>query len=194
MKLQNLFFAAVIVLSANAAFAQDTNKDSHLVTITVPEVALLDLESSNKSIDFILTGTAPKEAGLPMTFEDATAKNTSIWMNYSSIIGSKTEKERNVSVQITEGDVPTGLKLTVLAGACKSGAGAIGTSSAILTLSGKPQNIITGVGSTYTEDGAGKGHNLTYQLDYIKDAATDYAKLDFDASNVLEITYTLSDI
>lgn len=195
MKLQKLFFAAVIVLSANAAFAQDTNVDSHLVTINIPEVALLDLEAASGSTDVTLAGTAPTEAGLPMTFEDATAKNTSIWMNYSSIVGSTTEPLRNVSVQITDGAVPTGLKLTVLAaGDAENGGGATGGASAELTLSGALQNIVTGVGSAYTGDGAGNGHQLTYQLGYATDAATDYTSLDFDNSEVLTITYTLSDI
>ncbi len=194
MKLQKLFFAAVIVLSANAAFAQsDTNIDSHLVTINIPEVALLDLESATGTT-ITLEGTVPTEAGDPMTFEDATAKDATIWINYSSIVGSS-EPARNVSVQITVGAVPAGLKLTAIASAyAGNGAGTMGGASAELTLSGDSQDIITGVGSAYTGDGATNGHLLTYQLGYETDAATDYAGLDFDDSADLTITYTLSDI
>lgn len=193
MNLQRLFFAAVIVLSANAALAQDTNEDSHLVTISIPEVALLDLEVASGTTDITLAGTAPTEAGEAMTFEDADAKNTSIWMNYSSIV--KGNSTRNVGVAITDGDVPAGLKLTVEAGvAADTGAGTMGGASTVVTLTTSPEDIITGVGSAYTGDGANKGHNLTYQLDYANDAETDYSGLDFDESDVLEITYTLSDI
>lgn len=194
MNLKKIFFAAVIVLSANASFAQDSNIATHTVAINIAEVALLDLEVAvGSSTAITLAGTAPTEAGLPMTFEDA--NNSDIWINYSSIVGSLTEPARNVSVQITDGAVPAGLKLTAVAAAdADAGAGAMGVSSAVLTLSTDTQDIITGVGSAYTGDGAGSGHKLTYQLAYATDAATDYADLDFDNSDILTITYTLSDI
>jgi hypothetical protein len=194
MNLKNLLFASVIVLSANASFAQDTNKDSHTVSIKIAEVALLDLEVEKGTTAITLEGTAPTEAGMPMTFEDA--NNSDIWINYSSIVGSTTEPGRNVSVLITDGVVPSGLKLTVVAAEdAKAGAGKIGLPSDILILSDvTPQDIISGVGSAYTGDGANKGHKLTYQLAYLTNAAADYSKLDFDDTDVLTITYTLSDI
>ncbi len=194
MNLKKLFFAAVIVLSANASFAQDTKVAAHLLTINIPQVALLDLEVETGTTDVTLAGTAPTEAGLPMTFEDATAKNATIWMNYSSIV--KGVLLRKVTVAITNGTVPTGLKLTVLASAASTdGAGTKGTAATALTLSGTLQDIVTGIGSTYTGDGANKGRNLTYQLGYATDAATDYTALRFvDTAAPLTITYTLSDI
>ena len=197
MKLTKLFFAAVIVLSANASFAQvvnDTKVATHLVTISIPEVALLDLEAPSTAIT--LAGTAPvnAEAGLPMTFGTA-ATNSAIWMNYSSIV--KGALSRNVSVAITAGAVPTGLKLTVLASAASAdGAGTKGTALATAhTLTGTSTSIVSGIGSTYTGDGANKGHNLTYQLGYAIDEATNYAALRFidTAAAPLTITYTLSD-
>ncbi len=199
MNLKKLFFAAVIVLSANASFAQapaDSKVATHTVAINIAEVALLDLEVASGTTAITLAGTNPTEAGLPMTF-GAAATNESIWMNYSSILGNETS--RSVTVAITTGDVPTGLKLTVLAAAdAAAGAGTMGAAngSAIILsgiLSGTAQNIITGVGSAYTGDGAAKGHKLTYQLGYATDAATDYADLDLDNSDVLTITYTLTD-
>lgn len=192
MNLKKLFFASLIVMSANAAFAQDTNIDSHTVTINIDEVALLDLEVASGTTAIILAGTAPTEAGLPMTFEDA--NNSDIWINYSSILGNDTS--RSVTVSITDGAVPSGLKLTVLAATdAGAGAGTMGAANAsAIILSGTAQDIITGVGSAYTGDGAAKGHKLTYQLAYATDAATDYADLDFDNSDILTITYTLTDI
>jgi len=192
MKLTKLFFAAVIVLYANAAIAQaDSKIASHLVTITVPEIALLDLEATSTAIT--LAGTAPTEAGLPMTF-GAAATNSTIWMNYSSIVSGTST--RNVTVAITDGTVPTGLKLTALASAASTdGAGTKGTAAATaLTLTATGQSIVTGIGSTYTGDGVNKGRNLTYQLDYANGESTDYAALRFDAVPALTITYTLSDI
>ena len=192
MNLNKLLFAAVIVLSANASFAQDTKIATHLVTISIPEIALLDLEAPSTAIT--LAGTAPTEAGLPMIFEDAYAKNATIWMNYSSIV--KGTLSRKVTVAITDGAVPSGLKLTVLASvASGDGAGSKGTASPALALSGIQQDLVTGIGSTYTGDGANKGRNLTYQLGYATDEATDYTSLRFvDTAAPLTITYTLSDI
>ncbi|NEW78907.1 MAG: hypothetical protein GZ086_05665 [Gelidibacter sp.] len=195
MKLQKLFFAAVIVLSANATFAQvDSKVATHLVTISIPEVALLDLEVASGTTTVALAGTAPTEAGLPMTF-GAAATNATIWMNYSSIV--KGALLRNVGVAITQGlaTLPVGLKLTVEAGvAAATGAGTKGTASSVLTLSGTSQNIVTGIGSAYTGTGA-TGHNLTYKLDYATSEAANYAALKFDdtAAASLTITYTLSD-
>jgi hypothetical protein len=193
MNLKKLFFAAVIVLSANATFAQDTNVATHTVAINIAEVALLDLEVASGTTAITLAGTNPTEAGLPMTF-GAAATNESIWMNYSSILGNETS--RSVTVAITAGDVPTGLKLTVLASAASvDGAGTKGTPLvAAHTLTGIATSLVSGIGSTYTGDGASKGHKLTYQLGYATDAATDYADLDLDNSDVLTITYTLTDI
>jgi hypothetical protein len=198
MKLQKLFFAAVIVLSANAAFAQTplpAVTTTHNVNISIPEVALLDVVgaggSHTASID--LAGTAPSIAGEQMTFGPA-ATNSTIWMNYSSII--KSGSLRNVTVTITTGSVPAGLKLTVLAGDVTSGKGTKGTAASAITFLNStdltiPQNIFTGIGSVYTEAGNGKGSNLTYTLG--SDGA-DYGSLDLENSASLVISYTLSDI
>jgi hypothetical protein len=195
MNLKKLFFAAVIILSANATFAQiaDSKIATHLVTISIPEVALLDLEVASGTTDVTLVGTAPTEAGLPMTFGTA-ATNAAIWMNYSSIV--KGALSRNVSVAITDGAVPTGLKLTVEASAASSdGKGTLGTASSELTLTNVAQSIVTGIGSSYTGNLATKGRNLTYKLNYATDEATNYAALRFvDLAAPLTITYTLSDI
>jgi hypothetical protein len=193
MNLKNLLFASVIVLSANASFAQDdTFEASHTVAINIQEVALLDLEVASGTTAITLEGTAPTEAGLPMTFENA--NNSDIWINYSSILGKKTS--RSVTVSITDGDVPAGLNLTVLAaGDAGKGAGTMGTAkSSAIILSKTAADIITGVGSAYTGDKSGSGHKLTYQLAYATDAKTDYKSLDLDNSDILTITYTLSEI
>jgi len=193
MNLKKLFFAAVIVLTANASFAQDTKVAAHLVTITIPQIALLDLEDvvggSETVGDISLVGTAPTEAGEAMTFGTA-ATNNSIWMNYSSILG--TAVSRKVTVSMT-GTLPAGLKLTVTAGAYSGvGKGTTGAPTGIISLNGSPQDLIGGIGSAYTGNGAKNGHQLTYQLGYAD--TENYAGLDSDNSAALTITYTLLDI
>ena len=191
MKLKNLLFAALIVFTAKGAFAQDTNTDTHTVTIGIPEVALLDLESATGTA-ITLNGTAPSEAGEAMVFN---AKNSDIWINYSSIVGSKSDPSRNVTVQITDGQVPDGLVLSVVAAQdAGKGDGTMGKAEkdAIALSTKKADKIIDGVGSAYTGNGAKKGHNLTYTLT-LDSSKGSYAKVDFDQAQTLSITYTLSD-
>jgi len=190
MKLQNLFIATAILFATTAINAQDTNKDSHTVTIEIPEVALLDIESTTSNA-ISLKATAPTEAGEKVEFNQT---NSDLWINYSSIVGK--ESTREVSVQITEGGVPDGLELSVIAREdANKGEGTTGSvaKDAIVLNDKKAATIIKGVGSAYTGNGANKGHNLTYKIAQSKDKDS-YSKLSFEQSQTITITYTLSDI
>ena len=172
--------------------AQISNQDAHNVVIDIPEVALLDLEAEgNDGTAFTLAPTAPTEAGEALNFENA--NDSRVWINYSSIIGSASEPSRNVAVQITSGTVPAGTELSVVAAsAVNTGDGTMGSPTAEVVLSSTAQNIITGIGSAYTGTGYDKGHNLFYALG-LSDAINSYSQLDFDDSDTVVITYTLSD-
>ena len=192
MNFQKLFFVFVIVLCSNSAFAQaDSNIATQSLNITIPNIALVDLEVTGGGPvpTITLAGTAPIEAGLPMTFEDATAKNATIYMNYSSIVTGSTL--RNVTAKIA--GLPAGLKLTVEAATYAGiGKGTTGTSSGVITLDGTEKSVVTGIGSAYTGN-VDNGHLLTYQLG-LSGTATDYADLRFATDVAATITYTLSDI
>jgi hypothetical protein len=173
-----------------SASAQDTRTDNHDVTITIPEVALLDLEVASGSKNITLAATAPTEAGNAVSF--ATATNSTLWMNYSSIKRTGTDPSRKVTVAIT-GTVPAGTVLKVVGATdAAGGAGTVGTPTAAVTLSSTSQDFITGIGSAYTGTGASKGHNLTYSLE-LAAAAGSYALLDAANSGTVTVTYTLSD-
>ncbi len=172
------------------AMAQDTKVDNHDVTITIPEVALLDLEVATGSKNITLAATAPTEAGNAISFAGAT--NSTLWMNYSSIKRAVVDPSRKVTVAYT-GTVPAGTVLKVVAASdAGGGAGTVGTPAAVLNLSTTSQDFITGIGSAYTGTGASKGHNLTYTLD-LAAAAGSYALLDAANSGTVTVTYTLSD-
>ncbi len=181
---------AILIASlglSTVAFAQDDNDATHDIVIAIPEVALLDIEGG-ASIN--LGGTIPTEAGDPVTFGSS---DNSLWINYSSIIGSSTESSRTVSVAVSAGTLPGGLDLKVQAAAdAGNGDGSVGTAAgSALTLSGTGQNIITTIGSCYTGDGASNGHQLTYTLDLA--SGGNYSDLDFDEATTVTVTYTLSD-
>ncbi len=188
-KIFGLSFLLFMVFGVmNKTFAQDTNVDAHDIVISIPEVALLDIEPS-ASTTINLGATAPTEAGAPLVFS---ATNTDLWLNYSSIVGSTTEPSRKVTVKISSGTLPGGTVLKVQAAAdAGNGAGTVGTPTGEITLTATDQDFITGVGSCYTGTPENNGHQLTYSLEL--DASGNYSDLDFDDSSTVTITYTLSD-
>ncbi|ASK30897.1 hypothetical protein CEY12_12570 [Chryseobacterium sp. T16E-39] len=175
-------------ISANVS-AQDTNTDNHTITISVPEVALVDIEpAATKNIT--LGFTAPTEAGQPIV---ASPANTTLWLNYSSI-KSVADPTRNVTVRLNA--LIPGVDINVTAAAATgSGGGTLGTPSALLTLSAADQTIISGIGSAYTGNGANNGHNLTYALAAGSGpgGVATYADLQATATTVATVTYTISD-
>ena len=179
---------ATFTLSSNLK-AQDTNKDNHTVTISVPEVALVDIEpAATKNIT--LGFTAPTEAGNPVVPNTA---NSTLWLNYSSI-KSVADPTRNVSISVNA--IIPGIDIHVTAAAATgSGGGSLGNPAAQLTLSATDQTIISGIGSAYTGNGANNGHNLTYALAAGSGpgGVAVYEDLQATATTVATVTYTISD-
>lgn len=182
---KKILVAALLGVVSVSANAQDDNTDAHNIVVSIPEVALLDLEASaGTSIELGLD--APLEAGEMVSFP---SQDNSIWLNYSSIVGSTTEPSRNVTVQISSGSVPSGTFIEVEAAAdAGNGDGTMGAPSSALTLSTAPQKIINNIGGSYSGTGVGNGHQLLHYLEI-----TNYSLLDFEDANTLTIVYTLTD-
>ena len=173
MKKITILLAALATIFTTNIFAQsDNNTDEHGVAINIPEVALVDVEGSNRTIT--LAPETPTEAGEFLDFSNAT--DNSLWLNYSSVVGAKTEASRKVSVAITNGSVPGGMELYVAAGSISSGKGQTGTATGRVKLSSTPSELVSGIGTCYTENGTEKGHQLTYSLGLAdeKDASSQY--------------------
>lgn len=181
----SLFAAAV---SGTLSAQQDTNTDNHTITISIPKVALVDIEPSATK-NLTLGFTAPSEAGNAIV--PSTANNT-LWLNYSSI-KTATEPSRNVSV--TMDSLIDGVDINVTAAAATgSGGGKLGTPLGPLTLSTASQTIISDIGSAYTGNGANNGHNLTYAIAAgSPGGVANYAALQATATVVATVTYTISD-
>lgn len=167
--------------------AQD-NVGSHKINLQIPEVALINVYS-NSSIS--LGNTSVIEAGIPLNVEDT---NKSVWINYSSVIGSQTQASRDITIRISEGTIPAGVKLYVkVENDMGAGAGKMGKPiSTNQELTTNPLTIITDIGSAYTGAGANKGNNVQYTLQ-LSNEPNAYANLDLDQNNTLVINYTLSD-
>ncbi|UHO38645.1 hypothetical protein H5J24_00060 [Chryseobacterium capnotolerans] len=181
----SLFTAAI---SGNLR-AQDSNTDSHTITISVPDVALVDIEpAATKNIT--LGFTAPTEAGNAIV---PSAANNTLWLNYSTI-KSDAKPSRSVTVKLNA--VIPGIDVQVTAAsATGAGGGGVGTTAGLLTLSGADQTLISGIGSAYTGNGANNGHNLTYALAAGSGpgGVANYSDLTVKASTMATVTYTLVD-
>lgn len=188
--LKFIFVALFLASTFQTLFAQDTEIGTHNLTISIPEVAIIDIESTEATNAITIGPTEPEEAGEPLDF--STVTNSDLWLNYSSIRNTGTgDATRTVSVS-TSGTLPTGMSVTLeVANVAGSGGGALGAvigGGTPFTLTGT-QNIIQSIGSCYTGDAATNGHNLTYGL--VMDNS-DYAALDAVDTDIT-VTYTLSD-
>ena len=165
-------------------------QDDHDIVITVPEVALLDLETDNRRT-VTIAPQAPVEAGNSLDFSQA--EDASLWINYSSVISRENEPSRKVAVAITSGQVPAGTRLEVQASPAVEGSGQLGQPVDVVTLSDQYQDLITGIGSAFTGNGPRYGHQLTYRLRLRNDDRSTIAELDYDTGSTVTITYTLTD-
>ena len=144
-----MFILTSITLVSISSFAQDNYYVESKINIRIPEVALLDLESENSS-SILLTPSSPTEAGEALNFINIS--DASVWINYSSILGSGLSSGREVSAVI-EGNIPNGVLLKLNVSADNGyGAGKIGIPTNAIILSSQPQSIIKNIGSCYKQN------------------------------------------
>jgi hypothetical protein len=181
-----LFFSFISI--SVVSFSQDNNYASHSLTVDIPEVAIIDLESS--PVHRLRLHQVHLQKRVYRLILKSVDK--SIWINYSSVVGSITEPSRDITVQIIEGSVPDGVQVTLTSSEdAGKGEGELGTPIAeTLVLDKTPQSLIKNIGSAFTGNGVYSGHNVTYRL---KKKDGEFGKLDFDQDNTVIISYTLTD-
>lgn len=187
---RNVFYLLGVILLGSLSpslFAQDYNDDAddtHDISIVIPEVTLLDIETEGSTVTLTLgySTTPGGEAGLA---PDATTQNKDLWLNYTSLSSLDTRK---VTVALTAGTVPAGMKLYVTPGSITTGAGERGTPVSNVEITGTAADVITGIGSCYTDDGVNNGSKLTYSL-----GIDDWTTLTPGTTTGLTVTYTLTD-
>lgn len=179
----------LVLLVRVQAQAQDHTSGSHSFSIVIPEVAILDIESS-QSPSITLQAKAPTQAGDVLTFGQS---NRDLWINYSSIVGAATRTSRKVTAQIASGIVPDGISINLVATTpAGAGGGKLGVPvSGGIILTTTAQDLIVGIGSSYTGNGPGNGHQLIYTFQATGPDA--YHRLRFDQSTTLGIMYTITD-
>lgn len=154
--LQILFFVLICNLQLHG---QTGNSVDIPITISIPEVALVDFQGTSR----LITANSPNDGqrSAEQVITQSTSDNT--WLNYSSIVSPGASNY--ISVYISEGDLPPATFINLNIGDDVSeGKGATGNPSGEIILSRYPQNIITGIGSCYTGRGINKGHQLFFSL------------------------------
>jgi len=195
-KLARIFASVFFIFataSPNASADEGGNTASHNIGITIPDLAIIAVYGpSGEATTISLTPqTENLEAGEAVDF--TTAKDNSLWLNYTSIAGSKGNSgnmnTRRIKAEL-DNNLPSGLDLMLEISQASSGSGDIGNATNNkVELKKGPTWIINDIGSCYTETGEGKGHQLTYSLD-VKD--NQYKHLVAESFSV-QVTYTITD-
>jgi hypothetical protein len=168
----------LLIFCCQTVFAQTSASAD--VSISLPSVALLDIEPNNGG--FNLNLTAPTEAGNPLT---TTATNNAKWLNFTSAVTAGAT--RRISAQLS-GIFPTGIDLKlVIANYAGGGAGTLGSAVSPIYVNSTEQTVINNIGGAFTGNGTGNGYNLTYSVEI-----ANYSLLKTQTSTV-SIIYTLID-
>ena len=161
-----LLASALSALASTGAWA-DTNTDSHDVTVTVPDVELIDVDDTAVTC----TLTAPTEAG--SNFTDGTI--TSHYAITANIPVAGTPKNK---IQVSVDAVPTvGADLKVESGVPTSSGG---SAASAVTLSTTAQDLVTGIGNTVDSN-----VSLTYTCSHTGSPIASHG------SDTVSVTYTI---
>ncbi|MGV6808905.1 MAG: hypothetical protein ACWA5U_03420 [bacterium] len=179
-----LLAASLLSMLALPAFADDKD-DDQAVTVTVPEVALLDVED-NATIALALPALTEAGTGFTRAASATGAATSNTTFELSSNVSSTTPGTRTIDVAIT-GTLPTGSQLDIIG---NNTAGNITPATAEITdqgvTSGK-ESIVTGIQNIAITDG-----EITYKFGADSIGDDDMIAHTDGASPSVTITYTLS--
>lgn len=175
----NLHTPLLIAMLVFSGYYIGNAQTGRTIRLIIPEISILDIEPSGSN-DISLNFTIPTEAGEGIT----TSPNNSNWLNYTSCVALG-GTSRTISVQSDR--VLPGIDLKLQASNAFGGGGTLGSSNGQQTISTTQTTIITGIGGSYTGDGVGNGHQLTFQLE-----VSDYSLVKEVTNDIITITYTIS--
>ena len=181
MKIIKLSLSVFAGLTASYLMGQDSNVATHSLDISIPEVALVDIEGG-ASISYDLTAN---EAGNALASESS---DSDLWLNYTSVVASGATNKITVQIDALVPGVEIGLDVAAYSGT--SGEGIMGTApGTTITLGTEAVDIITGIGSCYTGNGNANGHQLTYDISL---ASGDFGNIVGGSADISRtVTYTI---
>lgn len=172
------------LLANTVLLAQDGQVSSHDIVVSLKLTSVIDIEGDKDvTIDFDCPSCS--EAGKKLkTPPLKTGFNT--WLNYSAVRSTPTSTH-NVKVSVDR--LIPGIKLYVQLLARKGvGQGDLGTAvTGRRLLSTTSQTVIRNIGTGYTGNGVGNGHQLIYTA---KGITPEYDKIEH-ATHQLVISYTI---
>jgi hypothetical protein len=177
--------AMAVVVFWTAFGLADRHTNTHSVGITVNEIAELGVFGINGSKITIVVKKKENEGDLPEAY--LTNKNSG-YLRYTSII--KKNEYRRITGAITNGTVPEGVALKVTPITAEGNKkGAVGSAvTGKVTLSGEPEEIVTGIGSGWTGTGQDDGVQLEYSVTIVN---PDLIKA--SSFNTISVDYVLTE-
>jgi hypothetical protein len=184
MKRLTFTIIALLTLGFYGTFAQSSSATS-TVAVDIPAHAYLAIAGTSS---LVMPFTRPTAAGLAIV---APAANSSLWLNFSSIV-TTTSAAAGRTISVKTSSLIPGVDVQVAAATpvMTYGNGAGGTGSAALIVSTTDQSIVSAIGSCQTGVGTGSGSNLTYNI--LANLAT-YSAL-IASTPTVTVTYTMSDL
>lgn len=191
---KTLLYSLFFVFMALPSLAQPGNPTfgltgSTLFDLDIRPISVMDIEVSAGSKNLVFNLSASSEAGEIFT-SNPVASTNNLWLNYSCanpVVGS-----RHIDISITSGTIPAGFELRLDVGsATGSGGGTRGSPNpSTIVITGVDKNVVTGIQSAFTGNGAMNGHQLTFSLHYL---TADFAQITHSTGSPIILTYTLVD-
>lgn len=186
MKLKEIYSKSLFLIASIlplSCLSQLNNTEFNL-RLSVPEIAIVDIESGGGRIEFNLVPSS-EPGGKPELRLETTEP---VWINYSSSLRINGQK-RSIIAQISQGVVPNGVALFLEASPPSSfGSRNQGYSNGKTQITPEPKPIISGIGSCFTGDGINMGHELIFSLEI-----SDFSKMESIGSQEFTILYTITD-
>ena len=179
MKYKEIISIILISWTVNISFSQTQSMNN--VYLTLPEIALLDIEPNTN--DIILEFDAPTEAGDQLISVGGDTK----WLNYTSTV-TNGGISKIITAQISGSTHIPGLKIELFVSNYQGkGKGVFGTSVGTINLSTTAQTIISGIGGCYTRNGANRGHEIEYNA-----SIDDYSVFEIPLTLSMDVIFTIS--
>ena len=187
MKNLSLIIAFALIFGITFSANAQSKTASHDVTVGIAKHSLIGISSV---APITLTPDAPTTAGEGLKFDVEGARNNSVWLNYSSIVGSGSN---SISVAMTGNELPAGVTIELVAAEdAGAGNGKVGQAhEGAIVLSNSSQELISNIKNCYTGTGSSAGHQLTYTLK-MDNSGNNYESLT-SGNFTNTITYTITD-
>lgn len=182
MNVKTIVGVVVFLMLTHIVYAQESNTVKVPVLLEIPAKASVQLIGSNLTLNYSKNNSSDVQVLTPSSAGKC-------WINYSSIVNFGTSN--TIYASLGDGNVPAEISIKLKVGKdVWAGAGQTGQPTEPITLSSFPQPIITNIGSCYTGQGEGKGHELTYSWIVAPNYDPDLIKLE-ELNIVASVIYTI---